>query len=139
MTNIEVIKRKLSEVEKYFTIVKKYRAYPQKKIFNDETLRGAVERYLYLLCQSTIDLAEAVLVYFKLRTPATYGEVFEILSENKIISANLASKMKKMTGFRNILVHAYGEVNQEILFQVLHGDIKDIKSFLDKIKKRIDL
>lgn len=137
MTNIDIVKRKLSEGEKYFVLVRKYRVYSGKKILNDETIKGAVERYLYLLCQSAIDLAEAVVVYFKLRTPATYGEIFDILMEHNIIPSNLALKMKKMTGFRNILVHAYGEINTKILLKVLQKDSDDIMTFFKKVEEKI--
>ncbi len=139
MTNIDVIKRKLSEIEKYFTIIKKYQSVSQQEIFADDTLKGAVERYLYLLCQTAIDLAEAAVVHFKLRTPATYGEIFEILAENGLIGKDLSLKMKKMTGFRNILVHAYGEINQGIFYQILTKDINDISLFLEEIKKKLSL
>lgn len=139
MTNVEIIKRKLSEIKKFFTIVKKYQNYSKEEILSDDTLKGAVERYLYLLCQATIDLAEAILVHFGLRTPFTYGEIFEILQENNIIDKNIALKMKKMTGFRNILTHAYGEININIVLGVLKKDINDFLIFTKAVEQKIKL
>ncbi|EKD94293.1 MAG: hypothetical protein ACD_26C00134G0003 [uncultured bacterium] len=92
MTNIEVLKNKLSEIKKYLIIVKSYQTKSKEDMIKDQTLRGAIERYLYLLCQSTIDFSEALISHFDFRQPSTYGEIFEILNERKIISNNIAKR-----------------------------------------------
>jgi len=140
MTNIDILKRKLSEVEKYSQILKPYRKKPKEIIKTDITIYGAVERYLYLLCQATIDLAEALLSYADLRSPGSYKEVFEILAEGDgLISRELSLKMQSMTGFRNILAHAYGKVDFQKLYIVLTKDIDDIKEFIKEVKKKINI
>jgi hypothetical protein len=47
MTNLSVIENKISSVQKYLTVLERYRTYSQKEIANDIDRRGAVERYLY--------------------------------------------------------------------------------------------
>lgn len=137
MTNIEVLKNKLSEIQKYLNIVKNYQDKTKDNLIKDQTLRGAIERYLYLLCQTTIDFAEALISHLNLRRPSTYGEIFEILNEQKIISQEITLKMKKMTGFRNILTHAYGEINLDIVLEVLKKDIGDFLLFIGEAKEKI--
>lgn len=137
MTNIEILKKKLSEIQKYLIAVKSYQGKSKEEIIKDQTLRGAVERYLYLLCQSTIDFAEALISNLNLRQPSTYAEIFEILKEQKVISQDVALKMKKMTGFRNILTHAYGELNLDILIEILHNDVDDFLLFINETKGKI--
>jgi len=137
MTNIETLKRKLNEVLKFISIVEGYQRYDMGQLSTDVTLRGAVERYLYLLTQSTIDLGEMIVSFFKYRKPSTYADIFEILFENKLISKELLVVLKKMTGFRNILTHAYGEVNIELVYQVLQKDVPNITLFLSEIRKNV--
>lgn len=140
MTNVDILKRKLSQIKKYFAILEPLRKYEKEKIQNDEIIYGAVERYLYLLCQATIDFAEAVISYANLRKPGTYGEVFEILAEgNSLISKEISLKMKNMSGFRNILAHEYGKVDFEEVYEALMKDIDDIRIFLDEINNKIQL
>ena len=140
MTNIDILKRKLSQIQKYFAILAPLRKYPKEKILKDEIIYGAIERYLYLLCQATIDFAEAIISYANLRKPGTYAEVFEILAEgNGLISQEISSKMKSMSGFRNILAHEYGQVKFEEVYKILTKDIDDINNFLDEIKVKIKL
>lgn len=137
MTNIEILKNKLSEIQKYLAIVKSYQKKTKEDLLKDQTLRGAVERYLYLLCQTTIDFAEALISNLNLRRPTTYDEIFEILNEEKIISQEVAFKMRKMTGFRNILTHTYGEVNMDIVLEVLQKDTDDFVIFIEEVKDKV--
>lgn len=139
MTNIKVLIKKISEIEKYLQIVKRYRKYTQKEIKDNLDLKGAVERYLYLLCQATLDFADAIVSYSSFRTPSTYGETFEILEENEIINKDMVGKMRNMAGFRNILAHEYVKIKFEEVYRVLTKDIDDINKFLDEIKVKIKL
>ena len=136
MTNIDVLKNKISEIQKYLNLLKNYQYIKKDDLLKDVTLKGAVERYLYLICQTTIEFAEALISYLNLRTPSTYGEIFEILGEQKLISKEMVLKMKKMTGFRNILAHAYGEINIDIMLEVLKKDIFDFNLFIKEIREK---
>jgi uncharacterized protein YutE (UPF0331/DUF86 family) len=136
MTNVDVLKNKVSEIQKYLNLLKNYQKVNREELLKDPTLKGAVERYLYLICQATIDFAEALISYLNLRAPSTYGEIFEILGEQKLISKEMVLKMKKMTGFRNILAHAYGEINIDIMLEVLKKDIFDFNLFIKEIREK---
>jgi len=140
MTDIDVLKRKLSNVEKYFQRLKSLRKKPKREIQSDMIVYGAVERYLYLLCQATIDFAEAIISYTDLRKPGSYKEVFDILSEGEgLISTSLALKMKKMAGFRNILAHDYVKIDFDGLYEVLIEGVNDISKFLIEVRKKIKI
>src|SRR3972149_10036199 len=135
MTNITVIENKTSAVKRYLKILERYKKYPKNKIEEDLDIRGAVERYLYLAVQATIDLAEAVIAYKKLRKPSTLSESFYILKEENIISDKLSEKLVKMTGFRNVIAHDYDRLDYSIVFDVLKNKLKDVEDFLKKISK----
>lgn len=137
MTNIETLRKKISEIEKYFQKTLKYRQYSPKELKDDDEHYRTAERYLYLLCQATIDFAEAVISHYSYRLPGNYGEIFLILQENDLINRDLAGKMIKMAGFRNILAHAYGEVKFEEFYLILIKDSDDIKKFVEEIKQKI--
>lgn len=137
MTTVDTLKLKISEVEKYYQIVKKYQDISIKDMETDDTVKGAVERYLYLLCQSSIDLGEALISYYKYRIPTTYADIFDILYENNFISKQLALSLARMSGFRNILTHSYGKVNFDIVYQVLTKDINIILEFVHVLKEKM--
>lgn len=135
MTNIAVIENKISSIKKYLTILKRYQDLSVKEIEESIDIKGAVERYLYLAIQATINLAEAMISFKNLRKPATMSEAFDILKEEKIISNELNEKMVKMTGFRNIIAHDYEKTDYEIVYNVLHSGMKDVDDFIKQIAK----
>jgi uncharacterized protein YutE (UPF0331/DUF86 family) len=137
MTSVNVIENKISAIKKYLGFLEEYKKHSRPAIENDNTLKGALERYLYLAIQSTIDLAEAMLAFKNLRKPTTYGETFKILEEAGLIDSNLAGKLMNMSGFRNVLTHDYTELNFEIVYKVLIKDLSDIESFVDLMQKEI--
>lgn len=137
MTNLNIIENKISAIRKYLAILKNYQKLSRSTIGKDVTLRGAVERYLYLVVQATIDLAEAVIAYKKYRKPSVYSEAFDILYEEKIITESLHEKLVLMTGFRNIIAHDYEKVDFTVVHSILRDNLKDISSFISQIKKKV--
>lgn len=137
MTNISVIENKISSVKKYLKILERYKKYSRKEIEDDIDIKGAVERYLYLAVQATIDLAEALISFRNFRKPTTIGENFYILNEEDIISNELTEKLVKMVGFRNVIAHDYEKVNYDIVYDILHHRLKDIEEFLEIVEKLV--
>jgi uncharacterized protein YutE (UPF0331/DUF86 family) len=139
MTTINVLEAKLKAMDGYYSQLLEYREYPQDKLENDPTLKGALERYLYLLCQSAIDLGEALIALKSFYQPGSYAEIFQTLKEKGIISPELTQKLIKMTGFRNAIIHDYQKFDFGIAYQVLMAGIDDIKEFELTIKKYLNL
>ena len=139
MTTINVIESKLKAIDEYYSQLLGYRKHSQKDLEGDATLKGALERYLYLLCQSAIDLGEAVIALKDFYRPGSYAEIFETLKEKEVISLELAQKMIRMTGFRNSIIHDYQKFDFAIAYEVLMSGIDDIKKFESIIKKYLNL
>lgn len=135
MSNLSVIENKISSIRKYLKILENYKKYSKEEIEADLTIKGAVERYLYLACQSVIDLGEAVISFKDFRKPTTMSENFYILAEEKIISPDLTEKMVKLTGFRNVVAHDYEKINYDIVYDILQNGTKDIQEFMSAIQK----
>lgn len=137
MTNLNVIENKISSITQYVTFLKKYAVHSRQEIENDITLRGAVERYLYLAVQATINLAEATIAFKNLRKPTTYSESFEILKEADLIDAALAEKLMRMAGFRNVIAHDYEKIDFSVVYDALKNKMGDIEAFVTVIKKAL--
>lgn len=135
MTNLSVIENKISSIKKYLSIIERYKTYSRKEIEDNVDIKGAIERYLYLATQATIDLAEAVISYKNFRKPSTMAESFHILEENGVISKELTQKMIGMTGFRNAIAHDYDKINYDLVYKVIHQDIRDLIIFTDIVSK----
>jgi uncharacterized protein YutE (UPF0331/DUF86 family) len=137
MSSLKVIENKKSSIQKYLSILQRYKKKSKKEIQDSIDLKGALERYLYLAIQSTIDLAEAIIAYKNFRKPSTMTEAFYILNEEGMISGALANRLAKMVGFRNIIAHDYEKMDYDIVINVLKHSLKDIEKFLKEISERL--
>ena len=79
--------------------------------------------------QAVIDLATHIVASEGLGLPDTIKDNFRMLLGKKIIDQGLAIKMERMVGFRNIAVHDYQSIDEEILKSILRKHLSDIEGF----------
>lgn len=137
MTNIGILENKISSAKKYLKILEAYIGVTEKEITSNFEKKGSIERYLYLMTQATIDLAEALISYRKLRKPSSFSENFEILRDENYISNDLCTKLIAMTGFRNVLAHGYEKVDYNVLLEILDDGRNDVIDFINIVEKII--
>ncbi len=129
-----VVENKISAIRKYLTILKRYRSYSRKEIEEDIDIRGAVERYLYLVVQAVIDCSEAVIALRRFRKPTTMSDTFYILQEEGVISQAQTKVLVQMSGFRNIIAHDYEKIDYDVVYKAIHEGPKDVMQFVKTIK-----
>ncbi|MEK7518016.1 MAG: DUF86 domain-containing protein [Patescibacteria group bacterium] len=139
MSNLSVIETKISHIQKYLKLLERYKKFPQKEIEDNPDLKGAVERYLYLVVQATLDLGEAIIAFKEFRRPGTYTDVFYILHEREFISKDLSEKLINMTKFRNVIAHDYEKVDFGIVYDALYNRLVDIEDFTGVVKSNLKL
>jgi uncharacterized protein YutE (UPF0331/DUF86 family) len=61
------------------------------------------------------------------------------LQENGFISADLADKMVKAVGFRNLLVHEYQKIDLQRLYETAEKNVDDLMAFLASIFRMLDM
>jgi uncharacterized protein YutE (UPF0331/DUF86 family) len=97
--------------------------------------RDAAERNLQKIIEAFIDVGKMIIAEKRFREPGNNREVFLILVEKKIFSSEFMTLVDKMIGMRNIIVHGYDRINDEIVYGVLKRNLKDIKKLIANLKK----
>lgn len=132
----ERIVKILSDIENYLNDLE------ERNIRRSEDLTN-VEKYyatsmiLFSLLNRVIDLAQEVVVGKKLGMPASYKQIFRILSEKRFISKELFKEMERFVNLRNILSHEYYRIGSDEIFQAVKK-IDIVKKFVDLLKKKIE-
>ena len=101
--------------------------------------RRASERLLQVSIECVIDICGMLVTGLRLGLPAEEDDLFEKLEQAGIISSSRKQSLKKMRGFRNILVHEYGEVDDTIVFDALQNNLNDFEAFKKEILNAIQL
>ncbi|MHC4886715.1 MAG: type VII toxin-antitoxin system HepT family RNase toxin [Planctomycetota bacterium] len=79
--------------------------------------------------QVCVDISSHIVATTELPAPATMGEGFDQLAELGVISSELAVRMRKAVGFRNLSVHAYDEIDWEIVFSIVTKHLSDFTAY----------
>lgn len=103
----------------------------------DLGVQAQVERHLQVAIQGAIDVALHVLAADTDRTPDDYGSAFALLAETGAVPADLAARLRLAAGLRNLLVHAYLDVDPVLLWQHLER-LDDLETFARWIAEYLD-
>lgn len=125
----------LDEYIKYLEKIAKETKNNKSDFLNDFHFFGSAERYLQLSIQVIIDLVQMIIIEEGFERPEENQEAISLLYNKKIISENIASRLDGIVGFRNILVHEYGKIDKEKVYDCLQEKITDIKDFKREILK----
>lgn len=80
-------------------------------------------------CEASIDMAMYIVSNRKLGVPQTKKEAFIKLEENNLIPKDVSSNMQKMIGCRNIAIHDYKQIDEEVLADVIENHLNDLTDF----------
>ncbi len=89
-----------------------------------------IEHTLQLAIQGALDVASHVVSEGRLGEPRTNRELFELLARHQGLGAELMKRLSAMTGFRNVLVHGYTDVDLGIVRDVVLNRLVDLDDFI---------
>ena len=61
--------------------------------------------------------------------PKTMAQAFEALAQSGVIDADLAARMRKSVGFRNVMAHNYDDINWAIVYAICTKHLGDFRTF----------
>jgi len=99
--------------------------------------RRACERLLQVSIECVIDICGLMVIGLRLGLPAEEDDLFDKLEQAGIITSSRKESLKKMKGFRNILVHEYGQVNDMIVYEILQNNLNDFEAFKQEVLQAI--
>ena len=89
--------------------------------------------------QNCIDIAAHIISEESFGVPGSTTEMLYILEKNGYLSNDLTQKMVKAVGFRNLIVHEYGKIELEQVYEIAQNDINDLNEYLKAIFKKLGL
>lgn len=99
--------------------------------------KRSCERLLQLSIESVINICNMFVSGLKLGIPSEENDLFDKLRKHNILSKDMVSLLKSMRGFRNILIHEYAGINDEIVFETARNKTNDFKKFKSEILKAL--
>lgn len=104
--------------------------------YSDIKTRAACEHYAERIVEAVAVIAIAIVRTRKLGIPQDEADAYAILVEGNVISRGLSQKLSKAKGMRNIIVHDYVKVDDELVYRAIKKELpKDAEEFLKAAKK----
>lgn len=94
-------------------------------------IRRSVDRLLQVAIKALIDAAQMIVKGERLGLPCDEQDAFVRLADRGILSQELVVLAKSMRGFRNLLGHEYGRIDDRIVFDVARTRMGDLRRLRD--------
>ena len=135
--NIARLNQKVGDIKQALAILRGYISQDEKEFLNNhEAVRSA--RYSFIvLIEAATNIANHLCAKYLHEAPESYADAFLQLGNHGILPNGLAERLGKMTGFRNLLVHGYGKVDDRIMLQIMKNDLPDLDLYLAEIKNLV--
>jgi uncharacterized protein YutE (UPF0331/DUF86 family) len=95
--------------------------------------KRSCERLLQMCIECIIDVCKMLVSGLKLGLPSDENDLFNKLNAKRIISKEMAKTLREMRGFRNILIHEYAAVDDELVYSYVKTNTKDFEEFKTQI------
>lgn len=118
----EILRTKITEIQESLGLIREY--LPGR--FDEFESLGLVKDGMYkrieFCIENVFDICAIINTDLKLGIPRSDEDILDILVRNGIIDIDMKAKLKSMKGFRNIIVHRYGGIDNMLSYEFFVKD-----------------
>jgi uncharacterized protein YutE (UPF0331/DUF86 family) len=130
----EIIRIKLKEIKDSLTKIKNNLPKTLEEFLDLGLIKDGIYKRVEFMIENVLDICKIINTDLNLGLPKKDVDIIENLVKHKIISKKMGEKIKEMKSFRNILVHVYGEIEDEIAYEEIKNGLKDFEDFEKEIE-----
>ena len=135
MTDPDLVAKKLAFIE---TCVRELQTLARpERIADDLREERFVEHTLQLAIQAALDVGSHIVSDARLGEPETSRDVFRLLGRAGVVPTDLSRRLEQMTGFRNVVVHLYQDVDLGIVRDVVENHLGDLLEFVAAVRRKL--
>ena len=131
----KVIGEKLISLNRCLERIKLHTPTTVEALQNDFDAQDIVSLNIQRAVQISVDIAAHILAEQLHEQTPTMAETFLALSRYGLLDSQLASRLAKAVGFRNIAVHEYNTLDMNILYSIITKEIGCFYEFSDAVVK----
>jgi uncharacterized protein YutE (UPF0331/DUF86 family) len=132
----ELVRRHLLALDEALQHLRRHCGGPVERLATDRDELWAVERGLQLCAQNARNVATH-LAAGRGRDPVSYAGAIDALAELGILPRDFAARFRSVAGFRNVVVHAYLEVDVALVHRLLNERLDDFTEFARCVERAL--
>jgi len=134
----ELIKHKLISIKESIDLVKENIPDNLEEFKKLGLIKDGIYKKIEVSIQEIINICSIINSDLKIGIPSNRDEIISALENKKVLSKELAKKIRELKGFRNFLVHRYGRIQDEIAYEDIKEGFDDFTLFNEEIMKFLD-
>ena len=138
MLNKEVVYAKIETIRHCLLRIEEKTPKSAFNLMESYDLQDIIAINLERAVQGCVDIATHIIANSECGVPDSMGRAFLMLEELNYIDHHLSESMIASVGFRNIVVHAYREIDWNIVFTIITEHVTDFKQFIIQVLAKID-
>jgi len=115
----DVVLNKAARIERCLARISEEYGGMREHLYENQTKQDAIVLNLQRACETAIDLAMYVVRRNGLGLPQESRDAFALLEKAQLLPAELAGRLQRMVGFRNVAVHEYTRLNLDIVHTII--------------------
>lgn len=134
--NKEVIQARVSYIEDSLRSLERFKGTSYKKFHsNSDNFRIAFYD-LHRVLEAVMDIGSHILSRIPGARPTSYKDIPRLLEKYKIIPDDFSTnQLTKMAGYRNRMVHFYGEITEKEIYSIIQEELEDFYTFLAHVNE----
>jgi uncharacterized protein YutE (UPF0331/DUF86 family) len=131
----EIVRDRLHRIRRYVRDLEGFAKISKEDFLRNTERQYAVLHALQLAIEASVEVAMHICSADGLGVPSTYAESFDYLERERIVDASLSDDLRAMARFRNLVVHAYADVDMQRVYDILTTRTKDFLSYIVTIER----
>jgi len=128
---------KIDELDQYLQEIDEIMPSSSMEYAQSLVKRRALERLLQITIDAVMDISAIMVKEMKLGLPYQEEDFLDKMS-GTVLNPDLVMKLRKMKGFRNVLVHGYSQIDNQRVYEIFTRDLGDISEFKQAIIKFLE-
>jgi uncharacterized protein YutE (UPF0331/DUF86 family) len=126
----DVLLNKAAAIERAVARAREEYGGDDANLTTNQTRQDAIVLNLQRACESSIDAAMHLVRVQRLGVPQETREAFDLLERAGIIDVSLATRLRRMVGFRSVAVHDYQKLSLDVVRHIIHDRLGDFGEFV---------
>jgi uncharacterized protein YutE (UPF0331/DUF86 family) len=131
----EIVRDRIHRIRRYVKDLDSFSRISKEDFLQNTERQYAVLHALQLAIEASVEIAMHICSADGLGVPSTYAEAFVYLERENILDSALGDDLRAMARFRNLVVHAYADVDPGRVYEILTTRVKNFSRYLVAIEK----
>jgi uncharacterized protein YutE (UPF0331/DUF86 family) len=131
----DIIRVKLSEIHESIELVSENLPGSAEEFLQLGLVKDGIYKRMEFAIEDVFDVCAILNTDLGLGVPGEDDDILEHLASANILNPPILGKIRHMRGFRNIVVHRYGRIDDSLAFHLLREQLGDFADFIEEIGK----